>query len=128
MNHRAHILTALSFLQIKSKMIISKKMFEAGRPMLEKVLHDLNVAENEGAPPAPVLNPIMSDARLSMRRHKSALEKAKSSSTKAIGNAARQEGEGAARVARTRSSSAGPAQAAAKRAKTSAAAKTAKKK
>ena len=109
-------------------MIISKKMFEVGRTMFEKILHDLNVADNEGAPPAPVLNPIMSDARLSMRRHKSALEKAKRSSTKAIGNAARQEGEGAARVARTRSSSAGPAQAAVKRAKTSAAAKTAKKK
>ena len=68
--------------------------------MLEKILYDLNVAENEGAPPAPVLNPIISDARMSMRRHESALEKAKSSSTKAIGNAARQEGEGAARIAK----------------------------
>ena len=65
---------------------------------------------------------------MSMRRHKSALEKARSSSTKAIGNAARKEGEGLARVARTRSSTAGPAQASAKRAKTSAATKTAKKK
>ena len=102
-------------------------MIEACGPMLEKVLHDLNVPENEGAPPAPVLNPIIFDARMSMRRHESALETAKSSSTKAIGNAARQEGEGAARIAKTRSSTAGPAQGALMRAKTSAAAKSAKK-
>ena len=82
-------------------------MFEAGRPMLEKVLHDLNVAENEGAPPAPVLNPIMSCAH-EYAKAPSTIEKVESSSTKAIGNAARQEGEGAARVARTRSSTAEP--------------------
>ena len=66
----AHTLNALSFLQLKSEMKVSKKMFEAGRPMLKKALHDLNVAENEGAPPAPVINPIMADARMSMRRHR----------------------------------------------------------
>ena len=113
MNHCAHNLTTLSFLQLKSNMIVSKTMFEDGRLMLEKVLHDLNVAENEGAPPAPVLNPIMSHARMSMRRHTSALDKTKSLSKKAIDNAARQEGEGLPRVARKRSSTAGPAQAAA---------------
>ena len=123
MNHRAHTLTTL---KVEDKPL-DKTMIEAGGPMLEKVSHDLNVPENEGAPPAPVLNPIISDARMSMRRHESALEKAKSSSTKAIGNAARQEGEGAARIAKTRSSTAGPAQGAPMRAKTSAAAKSAKK-
>ena len=59
------------------------QVFDAGRPLLEKVIKDLEVVESDGAPPAPVANPPRLDARVSQKRMKSSIERGKERAGKA---------------------------------------------
>ena len=64
-------------------MLVNNKLFDAGRPLLEKIIKDLEVVESDGAPPAPIANPPRSDARVSQKRMKSSLERGKERAAKA---------------------------------------------
>ena len=77
------LLTFHLYCQIKSKILVNNKLFDAGRPLLEKVIKDLEVVESDGAPPASIANPPRLDARVSQRRMKSSLERVKERATKA---------------------------------------------
>ena len=64
-------------------MLVNNKLFDAGGPLLEKIIKDLEVVESDGALPAPIADPPRSDARVSQKRMKSTLERGKERAAKA---------------------------------------------